>query len=91
MDSEQKAIILAIATLIVGLASIISEEYRLYLLVLYPILVVIYLISSYINKIEENSRFIREINKKLEIHERIARLEGKVFKWTKKGLQIKIF
>jgi len=80
MDSEQKAIILAIATLIVGLASIISEEYRLYLLVLYPILVVIYLISSYINKIEENSRFIREINKKLEIHERIARLEGKVFK-----------
>ena len=26
------------------------------------------------------------MNKKLAIHERIARLEGKVFKWTKKAL-----
>ena len=80
MDSEQKAIILTLASIIVGIAAIINETYRIYLLIFYPILVVLYLILSYINKIEEHEKIIGEMNKKLAIHERIARLEGKVFK-----------
>lgn len=80
MDSEQKGIIFAMGSIIVGIAALISEEYRLYLLALYPILIVVYLILEYINKIEENEKAIKEMNKKLQIHERISRLEGKVFK-----------
>ena len=80
MDSEQKAILLTLASIIVGLAALISENYRIYLLAIYPILIVIYLVSSYLNKIEEHEKAIKEMNKKLEIHERLSRLEGRVFK-----------
>ncbi len=80
MDSEQKTIILTLASLIVGIAALVNETYRIYLLALYPLFIVTYLLSSYINKIEEHDKILKEINKKLAIHERIARLEGKVFK-----------
>lgn len=80
MDSEQKAIILTLASLIVGIAALVNETYRIYLLALYPVFILIYLISSYINKIENHEKILKEINKKLAIHERIAKLEGKVFK-----------
>lgn len=80
MNSEQKAIMLTLTSLIVGLAALFNETYRIYLLILYPILVIIYLFSSYINKIESNEKKIMEMNKKLEIHERLSRLEGKVFR-----------
>jgi len=79
MNSEQKAITLTLATILVGLAALINESYRIILLALYPIVVIIYIFSSYINKIEQHERDIREMNKKLEIHERLSRLEGRVF------------
>src|SRR3989338_8386471 len=85
MDSEQKTIVLTLATILVGIAALVNEEYRVYLVVLYPIFVIIYLFSSYLNKIDENEKQIKEINKKLDIYERLARLEG-VLKMNKRGL-----
>jgi len=80
MKSEQKGIILALTSIIVGIAALLNEESRVYLLAIYPIVIVVYIFNSYIDKIEKNEKAIKEMNKKLEIHERIARLEGKVFK-----------
>jgi len=80
MDSEIKAVLLALSSIVVGIAALLNENYRLYLIVLYTIFVVIYLLSSYINKVEKHEKDIMEMNKKLEIHERLAKLEGKVFR-----------
>ena len=91
MNSEQKAIVLALASLIAAIAALVSEVYRLYILALYPLAVILYLFSSYIKKIDYLEERVVEMNKKIEIHERLARLEGKVFKWTKEVLVTKTF
>jgi uncharacterized ion transporter superfamily protein YfcC len=80
MNPEQRAVILAMASIVAGIAALVSEAYRIYILVLYPLAVILYLMSSYINKIDKNEEKIMEMNKKIEIHERLARLEGRVFK-----------
>lgn len=63
-----------------GIAAIFSEEYRFYIIALYPIAVILYLLSSYINKIEKHEEEIKRMNEKLKIHERLSRLEGRIFK-----------
>lgn len=85
MNSEQKTIFLALASIFVGIAALVSKEDRVYLLALYPVFVIVYLLSSYLGKIDENEKHIKEINKKLEIHERLSRLEG-ALKMDKRGL-----
>lgn len=50
MNAEEKTIMLALASLIVGIAAIINETYRIYLLALYPVFITLYLVSSYIKK-----------------------------------------
>ena len=80
MNSEQKGIILALASLIATIAALVSDTYRIYILALYPLAVVLYLMSSYMNKIDKLEERVIEMNKKFNIHERLARLEGKVFK-----------
>ncbi|MDP1695636.1 MAG: hypothetical protein Q8L29_01830 [archaeon] len=67
-------------SILAGITALLNKEYWMYILALYPIFIVVYLLSSYISKIEENEKTIKEMNKKIEIHGRISRLEGKVFK-----------
>ncbi len=80
MNSEQRAVVLALASIVVGMAALVNETYRLYIIALYFAAVIFYLFSSYINRIEKLEERVTEMNKKLEIHERLARLEGRVFK-----------
>ena len=84
MEAEQKAMILGLASLIVGGAALVSEKYRLYIILLFPLVLIYYFITSYINKTEENSSEIKKLKEKLIIYERLSKLEAKVFKWIKK-------
>ena len=80
MEAEQKAMILGLASLIVGGAALVSEKYRLYIILLFPLVLIYYFITSYINKTEENSSEIKKLKEKLIIYERLSKLEAKVFK-----------
>lgn len=80
MDSEQRAVILALASILAAVAALVNETYRVYILTLYPASVILYLMSSYIDKIDKQEEQIKDMNRKIEIHGRLSRLEGKVFK-----------
>ena len=80
MKTEQTSLLIGIASIIIGIAALVNEEYRMYIVSLYPLFLIVYLFSSYINKIEKNEKEIEEIKRKLKIGERLNRLELKVFK-----------
>lgn len=80
MDTEQKTIVLALVSIIVGIAALISPEYRPYIISLFPLLIIYYFLTSYFNKIEENILEIKKLKEKLIISERLSKLEAKIFK-----------
>jgi|TARA_B100001971_G_C18186876_1_gene536180 hypothetical protein len=78
MDTEQKTVIFGLTSIIVGIVALLSPEYRLYILILYPLVLIFYFVSSYLNKIEDNIIEIKKLKEKLIISERLSKLEARI-------------
>lgn len=84
--SDFKYTVLAIASLIVGVIALVSEEYRLTLASFSALFLTAYFLSEFNRKIENNSERIKKLEEKLSIHQQLINIKADI-----KGLEKKVF
>ena len=78
MDPEIKATIIGLISVALGIVAIISEKYRVLIIVFSVALLVIYFLTTYLNKIDEHDGEIKKIKENINIYERLSKLEAKI-------------
>ena len=77
MDTQLKTTLLALLGIIISLTAYVNEEYRIYLITFGPVVMIYYVLFSYLEKIYKNYDEIIKLKRKLNIYERVFRLELK--------------
>lgn len=78
MESEIKAIILAIITTTISLFALYYPEYRILIISLASITFVGYILFLYLNKIEEHESQIKELRKSFKRAEELIKLRADI-------------
>jgi hypothetical protein len=78
MEADVKATILGLISAGIGLFAIYFEEYRVIIISLYSIILVGYILFTYLSKIEEHENKIKELEKSFKRAEDLIKVRADI-------------
>lgn len=78
MESEIKATLLGLTSILISLFALYFEEYRVLIISLYSVTLVGYILFAYLSKIEKHETLIKELEKSFKRAEDLIKIKADI-------------